>query len=102
MTQGATGWVTHLTDAVEARPEQSDGLRVGHRLLLRRRGEGATVEAWSDRHGRVGRLPPEAGVAVAPLLHGRPGPLTATVSALVPRPGVAGGTRIHIRLGAAE
>jgi hypothetical protein len=98
MQHGTAGLVTHLTDAVEPRPEEAGGLRVGHEVLLRRRGDGRTVEAWSARLGRIGCLPPEAVAAVAPLLGGRPSTLAATVSALVPRPGPPGGTRIHIRL----
>ena len=59
---------------------------------------GRAVEAWSMRLGRLGRLPTDEGDALAPLLRsGRPG-VTGTVSALVPRPGCLGGTRIHIRL----
>lgn len=98
MRHGTGGLVTHLTDAVEPRPDEAGGLRVGHEVLLRRRGDDRRVEAWSARLGRIGCLPPETEAALAPLLQGRRWGLAATVTALVPRPGPPGGTRIHIRL----
>lgn len=101
---GASEVVTYLTDAVDPHPEDRDGLRVGHPVQLRPRPDGRTVEAWSPQHGRLGRLPPDEGEALAPLLlrGGLRDGLQARVSALVPRPGRPGGTRIHIRLAAPE
>ena len=96
--------VTYLTDAVDPHPEDQDGVRVGTPVQLRPRADGRTVEAWSPRHGRLGRLPPDEGEVLAPLLlrEGLQDGLDARVSALVPRPGRPGGTRIHIRLAAPE
>lgn len=93
------GLVTHLMDAVEPMLGIEHGLSVGHPIQLRPRGDGRTVEAWSPRFGRLGNLPRDAGDAVAPLLAPGAPPLGGMVSALVPRPGRFGGTRIHIRLG---
>jgi hypothetical protein len=90
--------VTYLTDAVEPRPEELGGLRVGHPVLLRPRPDGRTVEAWSPQLGRLGRLPPQEGEALAPLLRTGAVLPTGRVSALVPRPGRSGGTRIHIQV----
>lgn len=90
--------VTHLTDAVDPRPEERDGLRVGHPVQLRPVPGSRVVEAWSPCLGRLGRLPPEAGQALAPLLRAGRAPLRGMVSALVPRPGQPNGTRIHVRL----
>jgi hypothetical protein len=88
--------VTFLTDAVEPQPERGEGLRVGHFVHLQPQPDGRTVEAWSAQLGRLGRLPPQEGEALAPQLQTRV--LVAQVSALVPRPGRRGGTRIHIRV----
>lgn len=90
------GLVTHLMDAVAP-----DALSVGHPISLRPRADGRTVEAWSPMLGRLGKLPPDAGEAMAPLLGPGAPDVTGTISALVPRPGRFGGTRIHIRLDAA-
>lgn len=100
MTHDAPDLVTFLTDAVEPRPEDRDGLRVGHPVQLRPRPDGRAVEAWSIERGRLGRLPPEDVEALAPLLATRRQPLAARVSALVPVPGCPGRSRIHIRLAA--
>lgn len=96
MTEQPAVMVTYLTDAVEPQPEARDGLRVGHPVQLRPRPDGRTVEAWSDERGRLGRLPREEGEALAPLLAARPQSLRGRISALVPRPGRPGGSRIHI------
>lgn len=93
------GLVTHLMDAVEPALVIGNGLSVGHPVQLRSRPDGRAVEAWSPRFGRLGSLPRDAGDAVAPLLGPGAPPLGGMVSALVPRPGRFGGTRIHIRLG---
>ena len=90
--------VTYLTHAVEVRPEEAGGLRVGHPVRLRPRPDGRTVEAWSPRLGCLGRLPVEEGEAIAPMLRDGSYAGTGRVSALVPRPGRPGGTRIHIRV----
>jgi len=102
MSQHLAAMVTYLTDAVEPRPEAGDGLRVGHPVQLRPRPDGRTVEAWSAERGRLGCLPREEGEALAPLLASRPGALSTRISALVPRPGRPGGTRIHIRVVTAD
>ena len=96
----AAGLVTHLMDAAEPPLGTKNGLCVGHPLLLRARPDGRTVEAWSQQLGRLGSLPRDAGDALVPLLAAGVAALPAMVSALVPRPGRLGGTRIHIRLGA--
>ncbi|MBY0333343.1 MAG: hypothetical protein K2X49_21985 [Acetobacteraceae bacterium] len=98
MTQGGE-LVTYLTEAVDPRPDDRDGLRAGHPVLLRAHPENPVVEAWSARLGRLGRLPAAEGEALAPLLRDGRMAMIGTVSALVPRPGRRGGTRIHIRLG---
>ena len=90
--------VTYLTEAVDPRPEAWDGVRVGHPVRLRTREDGRTVEAWSPQRGRLGRLPAAEGEALAPLLRTGQATVTGRVSALVPRSGSLGGTRIHIRL----
>ena len=97
----AAGLVTHLMDAAEPPLGTEGGLSVGHPVQLRARPDGRTVEAWSPLLGRLGNLPRDAGDALVPLLTAGAPTLPATVSALVPRPGRFGGTRIHIRLGAA-
>ncbi|MBX9698860.1 MAG: hypothetical protein K2X74_05460 [Acetobacteraceae bacterium] len=98
MRQAEDAMVTYLTEAVDPRPEAGDGLRVGHPIRLRVAPQGPVVEAWSPEHGRLGRLPPPEGEALAPLLRTGLTTVTGWVSALVPRSGSLGGTRIHIRL----
>jgi hypothetical protein len=96
MTPDAAHLVTYLMDAVEPRPEARDGLRAGHAVQLRPRADGRAVEAWSAELGRLGCLPPDVAAMLLGLMPGAS--LTGEVSALVPRPGRPGGTRIHIRV----
>jgi hypothetical protein len=100
LPEDAAGLVTHLMDAAEPPLGPQNGLCVGHPVLLRSRPDGRAVEAWSQQLGRLGSLPRDAADALAPLLAAGIAAWPARVSALVPRPGRLGGTRIHICLGA--
>ena len=89
--------VTHLTDAVEPRPEEGLGPRVGDPVQLRLRPGGLEIEAWSPRLGRrLGRLPPDIRDSLAGLVGDGASIVSGRVSALVPRPGWPRGARIHI------
>lgn len=93
----AAGLLTYLTGVAE--PEPGGRLpRVGDAVHLRRLPNGRDIEAWSDGGGRLGRLPPAERNALAGLLAVAPGELRGRITALVPRPLLAGAGRIHIRV----
>jgi hypothetical protein len=86
--------VTYLTDTAEPPP------RVGEPVILRPRRGGAELEAFTPAGRRLGRLPPAECAALGPLLALHED-LPGEVTALVPRPGLNGPARIHLRLRAA-
>jgi len=99
MPQGSpdTELLTYLTDAAEPKPGQSTP-QVGDVIELRAARGGRDVEAWSTSGQRLGRLPPAERDALAEVM--ADGPLLGRISALVPRPLLAGAGRIHIRVNA--
>lgn len=92
-----TELLTYLTDAAEPKPGQSTP-QVGDLIELRATRGGREVEAWSSSGQRLGRLPPAERDALAEVM--ADGPLSGRISALVPRPRLAGAGRIHIRVNA--
>lgn len=92
-----TELLTYLTDAAEPKPGQATP-RVGDAIELRSSTGGRDVEAWSSNGQRLGRLPPAERDALAEVMAA--GPLQGRISALVPRPQLAGAGRIHIRVSA--
>ena len=85
--------LTYLTDTAEPPPA------VGDAVVLRVLGGNRTV-AFSSAGRRLGELPRAECAVLEGLLEGHDG-LPGQVSALVPRPGLAGPARIHLRLFAA-
>lgn len=100
MDQGVVShaeFLTHLIGGAEPRP----GLampRVGDAVELRPDRRGREVEAWSETGQHLGRLPPEERDALGLLAPGAA--LRARITALVPRPLLAGAGRIHISFSA--
>lgn len=88
--------LTYLTGAAEPGPGRPP--RVGDAVHLRPKLGGPEIEAWSDSGGRLGRLPPAERSALAGLIDAAPGELRVSISAMVPRPLLAGMGRIHIRV----
>jgi hypothetical protein len=89
--------VTHLS-GVDAFPVQH-APPAGTRVEIRRAGAG--FEAWLPAGLRLGQIPPsERDTLDAMFADGAP--VEARVSAVVPRPGPAPATRIHIEIRLAE
>ena len=88
--------LTYLTDSVQPAPGQP-APRVGDVVELRVRRGGLEVEAWSAAGTKLGRLPPSERAALEGLLPRDETPLHGHISAVVPRPLLLAGGRIHIR-----
>jgi hypothetical protein len=93
--------LTYLTDAAEPAAGQF-GPRVGDSVELRVRGGGVEIDAWSATGTRLGRLPPAERAALDELLRRGAGHVRGRISAMVPRPLLLGGGRIHIRVSASD
>ena len=89
--------VTYLTP-LGSRPAEGSP-RVGERVHLRPGNRGAEIEAWSDSGQRLGRLPPAERNMLASLGLGHP--LTARITALLPRPGAPQADRVLLQVEAA-
>jgi hypothetical protein len=83
--------VTYLTDAAEPPPQ------VGEEVVLRILRGGAELEAFTPTGRRLGRVPPAECAALGEVTAGQER-LPGHVAALVPRPGLTGPGRIHLRL----
>lgn len=87
--------VTHLIGTAEPQPGHA-APRVGDPVVLRRAQGGREIEAWSPAGLLLGRLPPAERDALSPLPAGVAP--RGRITALVPRPLLAGAGRIHIRV----
>jgi hypothetical protein len=89
--------LTYLTGPADPSP----GIRpprVGDTVHLRPLPGSWDIEAWSDSGKRLGRLPPAERNALNDLTGANPIALRSRITALVPRPLLAGSSRIHIRV----
>ena len=84
--------------------EPATGVRspqVGDTVELRLLPGGLSLQAFSAAGECLGRVPPADRDALADFRPANHGPLRGWISALVPRPGLPGAGRIHIRVSGA-
>lgn len=87
--------LTHLIGEADPKPGQA-APRVGDAVELRADKRGLELEAWTPSGHRLGRVPPPDRDVIAALLPASA--LRGRITALVPRPLLAGAGRIHIRV----